>query len=77
MYYADRRPQCSVEVLIPDFKGDPAALRTVLDAGPDWNEISSADFGEDAYASPAIVDGRLFVRTNGHLYCFGLPGTPK
>src|SRR5712691_11256351 len=31
----ERRPQCSVEVLIPDFKGDPAALRTVLDAGPD------------------------------------------
>jgi lipoic acid synthetase len=31
----DRRPTCAVEVLIPDFKGDPAALRTVLDAGPD------------------------------------------
>ncbi|HLW59087.1 MAG TPA: lipoyl synthase [bacterium] len=31
----ERRPACSVEVLIPDFKGDPAALRTVLDAGPD------------------------------------------
>jgi lipoic acid synthetase len=29
------RPGCSVEVLIPDFKGDPDALRTVLDAGPD------------------------------------------
>ncbi|HKV44732.1 MAG TPA: lipoyl synthase [bacterium] len=31
----ERRPACSVEVLIPDFKGDPVALRTVLDAGPD------------------------------------------
>src|SRR5437588_724212 len=31
----ERRPQCTVEVLIPDFKGDPAALRAVLDAGPD------------------------------------------
>jgi lipoyl synthase len=30
-----RVPDCSVEVLIPDFKGDEAALRTVLDAGPD------------------------------------------
>ena len=30
-----RIPDCSVEVLIPDFKGDEAALRTVLDAGPD------------------------------------------
>ena len=31
----ERLPQSSIEVLIPDFKGDPQALRTVLDAGPD------------------------------------------
>jgi lipoic acid synthetase len=30
-----RIPQCSIEVLIPDFKGDEAALRAVLDAAPD------------------------------------------
>jgi lipoic acid synthetase len=30
-----QRPACRVEVLIPDFQGDEAALRTVLDAGPD------------------------------------------
>ena len=48
---------------------------TVLDAAPGWREISSADFGEDAYASPAIVDGLIFVRTSGHLYCFGLTKT--
>ena len=30
-----RIPDCSVEVLIPDFRGDEAALRIVLDAGPD------------------------------------------
>jgi lipoic acid synthetase len=29
-----RLPDCSVEVLIPDFKGDEDALQTVLDAGP-------------------------------------------
>jgi lipoic acid synthetase len=29
-----RVPGCSVEVLIPDFKGDEAALETVLDARP-------------------------------------------
>ncbi len=27
-------PRCTVEVLIPDFQGDEAALGTVLDAGP-------------------------------------------
>jgi lipoic acid synthetase len=30
-----RLPQCRIEVLIPDFQGDEAALHTVLDAGPD------------------------------------------
>ena len=30
-----RIPNCSIEVLIPDFKGDEAALHVVLDAGPD------------------------------------------
>jgi lipoyl synthase len=31
----ERVPGCTVEVLIPDFKGDAAALRTVIDAAPD------------------------------------------
>jgi lipoic acid synthetase len=30
-----RVPGCEVEVLVPDFKGDPDALATVLAAGPD------------------------------------------
>jgi lipoic acid synthetase len=30
-----RTPECQIEVLIPDFKGDPDALRTVMDARPD------------------------------------------
>jgi lipoic acid synthetase len=30
-----RRPECRIEVLIPDFQGNESALRTVLDARPD------------------------------------------
>jgi len=30
-----RRPDCRVEVLIPDFQGSEAALRVVMDAAPD------------------------------------------
>jgi lipoic acid synthetase len=30
-----RLPECRIEVLIPDFKGEEAPLRTVLEAGPD------------------------------------------
>jgi len=32
---ARRLPETSIEVLIPDFKGNPAALRIVVDAKPD------------------------------------------
>jgi lipoic acid synthetase len=31
----ERNPECKIEVLIPDFNGDEAALNTVLDAEPD------------------------------------------
>ena len=31
----ERHPGCSIEVLIPDFKGDAEALRAVLEAAPD------------------------------------------
>jgi lipoic acid synthetase len=30
-----RLPECSVEVLVPDFQGDEGAIRTVLEAEPD------------------------------------------
>ncbi|MFN7768190.1 MAG: PQQ-binding-like beta-propeller repeat protein [Planctomycetaceae bacterium] len=45
---------------------------TVLAARDGWDELSRADFGEDAYATPALVDGRIYLRTANHLYCFGL-----
>jgi lipoic acid synthetase len=31
----ERIPGCRIEVLVPDFQGSRAALRTVMDAGPD------------------------------------------
>ncbi len=41
-----------------------------------WEVVHSADFEEDVYASPAIADGRIYVRTSGHLYCFGSNDLP-
>ena len=43
-------------------------------AGRDWQVLSSAEFGEAVYATPALADGRVYFRTAGHLYCFGPPG---
>jgi outer membrane protein assembly factor BamB len=46
---------------------------TVVSAGRDWKVLATANFDEDTYATPAIADGRIYLRTAGHLYCFGLP----
>ena len=45
---------------------------TVVSAEGEWRVLHSADFGEEAYATPALVGGRIYLRTNGHLYCLGL-----
>ncbi len=43
----------------------------VVDAQGEWKVISDLDFKEDVYATPAIADGRIYVRTVENLYCFG------
>jgi len=43
----------------------------VLKAGKDWEVIAVNDLGEEAFATPALSGGRIFVRTSKGLYCFG------
>ena len=50
---------------------DEEGRLTVLSADPECRTLHTADFGEKAFATPAIVGNRLYLRTNGHLYCFG------
>jgi outer membrane protein assembly factor BamB len=46
---------------------------TVVTAAGEWKELATADFGENVYATPALADGRVYLRTTGHLYCLGRP----
>ncbi|MFO0869055.1 MAG: PQQ-binding-like beta-propeller repeat protein [Pirellulales bacterium] len=43
---------------------------TVIAAEPQWKVLHTADFGEETYATPALVDGRIYLRTASALYCF-------
>jgi outer membrane protein assembly factor BamB len=43
----------------------------VVAPGRDLTVIAVNDLGEDAYATPALVDGRIYVRTTAALYAFG------
>jgi outer membrane protein assembly factor BamB len=51
---------------------DEQGQLTVISAEGDWQVLHTAEFGEGGYATPAIVDGRIYLRTAVHLYCFGL-----
>jgi hypothetical protein len=56
------------KVYLASERGDVVVIRT----GPQWQVLSRARFGEDVYATPALVDGRIYLRTASHLYCFGV-----
>ena len=43
----------------------------VLAAGDTFNVLAKNELGEPIFATPAIADGRIYLRTAGHLYCFG------
>jgi outer membrane protein assembly factor BamB len=44
---------------------------TVLKAAGKWDVMEINEFGEEIFATPAIVDGRIYLRTRAALYCFG------
>jgi outer membrane protein assembly factor BamB len=46
---------------------------TVLRAGGNQEVLASNALDEEIFATPAIADGRLYVRTVAALYCFGMP----
>ncbi len=43
----------------------------VLKAGGEWETLASVDLEDEIWATPAIADGSLYVRTRGKLYSFG------
>ena len=42
----------------------------VLRAAPEWEILAVNDLDEETFATPAILDGRIYVRTRVALYCF-------
>ena len=54
------------------FLVDEQGRLTVVAATDELTLLHTSDFQEDVYATPAIVDGRIYLRTASSLYCFGL-----
>jgi outer membrane protein assembly factor BamB len=52
-----------------------SGLTLVLTADPALEELDRMELGEKVHASPAILDGRLYVRSDEHLFAIG-PASP-
>ena len=44
----------------------------IVKAGPKHEILGTNSLGEPVYASPAIADGRIFIRGEKNLYCIGI-----
>src|SRR5262249_17982886 len=50
---------------------DVAGKVPVLEASPTYRKLAENDAGESVSASPAVADGRLFIRGRSSLICIG------
>jgi outer membrane protein assembly factor BamB len=49
----------------------------VVESGDTLNVVAVNDLGEGIFATPAIFENRIYVRTDKALYCFGPESNPK
>lgn len=57
------------------FLGDNGEA-TVIEAGPEFKVLAKNPIGEKVQASPAISQGRIFIRSAEHLYCVAETNAP-
>ncbi|MHC4086181.1 MAG: outer membrane protein assembly factor BamB family protein [Planctomycetota bacterium] len=49
----------------------------IAEVTTEYKEVAKCELGEDCYASPAFMDGRIYIRGLKNLYCIGEKGPPK
>jgi outer membrane protein assembly factor BamB len=53
------------------FACNESGVLSIIKAGKAWSVIGSHDFGEKILATPVVHGGRMFIRTESAVYCFG------
>lgn len=67
----------------PSLVGDKLYLLTekgvmiIAEVLPKYKELARCELGEECYASPAFVDGRIYIRAAENLYCIGKEETAQ
>jgi outer membrane protein assembly factor BamB len=63
----------------PSLAGDSIYLTSekgvtfIVSATREFKELGRSELGEKVYASPAFLDGRIYVRGEKHLFAIGNP----
>jgi outer membrane protein assembly factor BamB len=55
---------------------DDDGITHVVAADKDFQVVAQNPLGEEAYSSPAISRGQIFIRGEAHLFCIGSPRSP-
>ena len=55
------------KMLMTSEKGEVAVVK----ADKEFEELAKVSLGERVYSTPAVADGKVFVRGESHLFCFG------
>ena len=61
----------------PSLVGDKLYILTeegvmlIIQVGPEYKELTKCELGEKCYATPAFVDGRIYIKGLENLYCIG------
>ena len=53
------------------YVSDNEGATFVIKAGREFQRLATNNLGERITASPAVAGGRLFYRTDSHVYCIG------
>jgi outer membrane protein assembly factor BamB len=48
-----------------------AGMSWVIKAGPAYEQLAANDLGEPSSCSPAVANGRIFLKSDAHLFCIG------
>lgn len=61
----------SSPVLVGDriYIADMEGAMHIVKAAPEFEKIASVPLGEPAFATPAFMDNRIYIRTQNHLFC--------
>ncbi|MHC4545543.1 MAG: outer membrane protein assembly factor BamB family protein [Planctomycetota bacterium] len=49
----------------------------IAEISTEYKEVAKCELGENCFASPAFMDGRIYIRGLENLYCIGDKGPPK